>query len=182
MAGVVRALIDTIPPGTRREYDCPCRTRRCSRRRGMIGSWGFQLAGAPPLLSWVVRPLCACHATCHHGKDSRRCSFLSSPRCLSPRFCPRRTDTPASSCLPFRRSFGSSRLSRSLPRLRWQCLLSGMAHVRTELLEFSQHCLRRLLLPSCYMKWPNHALQRTAAGRRGCNRRASWPPSLSLGR
>src|SRR5438105_12962030 len=23
--------------------------------------------------------------------------------------------------------------------------------------------------------------QRTAAGRRGCNRRASWPPSLSLG-
>jgi len=27
-----------------------------------------------------------------------------------------------------------------------------------------------------------HALQRTAAGRRGCNRRASWPPSLSLGR
>jgi hypothetical protein len=30
--------------------------------------------------------------------------------------------------------------------------------------------------------WPNHALQRTAAGRRGCNRRVSWPPSLSLGR
>jgi len=28
----------------------------------------------------------------------------------------------------------------------------------------------------------NHALQRTAAGRRRCNRRASWPPSLSLGR
>ena len=28
----------------------------------------------------------------------------------------------------------------------------------------------------------NHALQRTAAGRRGCNRRASWPPSLSLSR
>jgi len=28
----------------------------------------------------------------------------------------------------------------------------------------------------------NNALQRTAAGRRGCNRRASWPPSLSLGR
>jgi hypothetical protein len=27
-----------------------------------------------------------------------------------------------------------------------------------------------------------HALQRTAAGRRGCNRRTSWPPSLSLGR
>ena len=26
------------------------------------------------------------------------------------------------------------------------------------------------------------ALQRTAAGRRGCNRRALWPPSLSLGR
>ena len=26
---------------------------------------------------------------------------------------------------------------------------------------------------------PNHA--RTAAGRRGCNRRASWPPSGSLG-
>jgi len=25
-------------------------------------------------------------------------------------------------------------------------------------------------------------LQRTAAGRRGCNRRTSWPPSLSLGR
>ncbi len=32
------------------------------------------------------------------------------------------------------------------------------------------------------MVTPNHALQRTAAGRRGCNRRASWPPSLSLGR
>ena len=29
---------------------------------------------------------------------------------------------------------------------------------------------------------PNHALQRTAASRRSCNRRASWPPSLSLGR
>ena len=29
--------------------------------------------------------------------------------------------------------------------------------------------------------WPNHALQRTAAGHRGCHRRASWPPSLSLG-
>ena len=29
---------------------------------------------------------------------------------------------------------------------------------------------------------PNHALQRTAAGRRGCNRHASWLPSLSLGR
>jgi hypothetical protein len=29
---------------------------------------------------------------------------------------------------------------------------------------------------------PNQALQRTAAGRRGCNRRVSWPPSLSLGR
>ena len=29
---------------------------------------------------------------------------------------------------------------------------------------------------------PNHALQRTAASRRGCNRRVSWPPSLSLGR
>jgi hypothetical protein len=28
----------------------------------------------------------------------------------------------------------------------------------------------------------NHALQRTAAGRRGCNRRASWLPPLSLGR
>jgi len=28
----------------------------------------------------------------------------------------------------------------------------------------------------------NHALQRTAAGRRGYNRRVSWPPSLSLGR
>ena len=27
----------------------------------------------------------------------------------------------------------------------------------------------------------NDALQRTAAGRRGCNRRVSWPPSLSLG-
>ena len=26
---------------------------------------------------------------------------------------------------------------------------------------------------------PNHALQRRVAGYRGCNRRASWPPSLS---
>jgi hypothetical protein len=31
-------------------------------------------------------------------------------------------------------------------------------------------------------KAANHALQRTAAGRHGCNRRVSWPPSLSLGR
>ena len=31
------------------------------------------------------------------------------------------------------------------------------------------------------MTWPNHALQQTAAGRRGCHRRASWPPSLSFG-
>jgi len=30
--------------------------------------------------------------------------------------------------------------------------------------------------------WPNHALQRTAASRCCSNRRASWPPSLSLGR
>ena len=29
---------------------------------------------------------------------------------------------------------------------------------------------------------PNHALQRTAASHHCCNRRASWPPSLSLGR
>ena len=28
---------------------------------------------------------------------------------------------------------------------------------------------------------PNDALHRTAAGHRGCNARASWPPSLSLG-
>ena len=28
----------------------------------------------------------------------------------------------------------------------------------------------------------NHALQRTAAGHRGCKRRVSWPPSLSLDR
>jgi hypothetical protein len=27
---------------------------------------------------------------------------------------------------------------------------------------------------------PNHALQRTAASRHCCNRRAPWPPSLSL--
>ena len=31
------------------------RTRRCSRRRGMIGFWDFKLSGAPPLLSFVVR-------------------------------------------------------------------------------------------------------------------------------
>jgi hypothetical protein len=31
-------------------------------------------------------------------------------------------------------------------------------------------------------KAANHALQRTAAGRPSCNRFASWPPSLSLGR
>ena len=30
------------------------------------------------------------------------------------------------------------------------------------------------------MTWSNHAL-RAAAGHRGCNRRLSWPPSLSLG-
>ena len=29
---------------------------------------------------------------------------------------------------------------------------------------------------------PNHALQRTAAGRRRCNRCGAWPPSVSLGR
>ena len=28
----------------------------------------------------------------------------------------------------------------------------------------------------------NHALYLTAADRRGCNRHALWPPSLSLGR
>ena len=28
---------------------------------------------------------------------------------------------------------------------------------------------------------PNYALHGTAAGRRSCNRRVSWPPSLSLG-
>ena len=28
---------------------------------------------------------------------------------------------------------------------------------------------------------PNPTLRRTAAGRRGCNRCASWPPSLRLG-
>jgi len=33
-----------------------------------------------------------------------------------------------------------------------------------------------------YIQNVDHARQRTAAGRRGCNRRASWPPSLSLGR
>jgi len=29
---------------------------------------------------------------------------------------------------------------------------------------------------------PNQALQRTAAERCGCDRGASWPPSLKLGR
>jgi hypothetical protein len=29
---------------------------------------------------------------------------------------------------------------------------------------------------------PNHSLQRATAGHRSCNRRASWPSSLSLGR
>ena len=38
------------------------------------------------------------------------------------------------------------------------------------------------MFPSNYTTRPNHALQRTAAGRRGCNRCVSWPPSLSLGR
>jgi hypothetical protein len=33
------------------------RTKRCSRRRGMIGFWDFKLSGAPPLLSFGVR----CH-------------------------------------------------------------------------------------------------------------------------
>ena len=28
----------------------------------------------------------------------------------------------------------------------------------------------------------NHTPHLTAGGRRGCNQRASWPPSLSLGR
>src|SRR5207247_5410116 len=37
------------------------------------------------------------------------------------------------------------------------------------------HLCLRILVST--MTWPN-ALQRTAAGRRGCNRRASWPPSL----
>jgi hypothetical protein len=32
------------------------------------------------------------------------------------------------------------------------------------------------------MMQANHMLQRAAAGRRGCKRRASWPPSLSSGR
>ena len=37
--------------------------------------------------------------------------------------------------------------------------------------------------PRCAMEQsPNHALQRTAASGRGCNRRSSRPPSLSLGR
>ena len=31
------------------------------------------------------------------------------------------------------------------------------------------------------VKQPNPARPRTAAGRRGCQRRVSWPPSLSLG-
>lgn len=30
--------------------------------------------------------------------------------------------------------------------------------------------------------WPNQALRRTVATHHGCKRRASWPPSLSLGR
>ena len=38
------------------------------------------------------------------------------------------------------------------------------------------------LLPVRRGWFANHALQRTAAGRRGCNRRVSWPPSLRLGR
>jgi enamine deaminase RidA (YjgF/YER057c/UK114 family) len=39
------------------------------------------------------------------------------------------------------------------------------------------------LMPLSMMnKTPNHALQRTAAGHRGCNRRVLWPPSLSSAR
>ncbi|SRR6266498_1857320 len=39
-----------------------------------------------------------------------------------------------------------------------------------------------LTTPHSYSDRPNKALQRTAAGRRSCNRRVSWPPSLSFGR
>jgi hypothetical protein len=37
-------------------------------------------------------------------------------------------------------------------------------------------------LPRLGGRWfANHKLQRTAAGRRRCNRPVSWPPLLSLG-
>lgn len=38
------------------------------------------------------------------------------------------------------------------------------------------------LAPGLRMLTPDHALQRTAIGHCGCNRRVSCPPSLSLGR
>ena len=37
------------------------------------------------------------------------------------------------------------------------------------------------MYPGCTRARYNHALQRTAASRRRCNRRATWPPSLSSG-
>ena len=87
-------------------------------------------------------------------------------------------------CLFLFMPFSSNRLQKptvwlgprtepSLPQMGWtvqSAICDGNSHAAKE----GNSC--RVAAQS------NPALQRTAAGRRGCNRRASWPPSLSWGR
>ena len=51
----VRLCLLDYPPSPEAPASRRRRTRRCSRRRGMIRFWDFKLTGAPPLLSLGVR-------------------------------------------------------------------------------------------------------------------------------
>ena len=50
----------------------------------------------------------------------------------------------------------------------------------SDLIQFSRLRILDQTLLIMTTQWPNHALLRTAVGHRSCNRRASWPPSLSF--
>jgi hypothetical protein len=68
------------------------------------------------------------------------------------------------------------RSNLEITRLRTQSTFP----IPTDLCSRSRHMTFRNLRVG--QKRPSHALPRTAASHRGCNRRAPWPPSLCLGR
>ncbi len=110
---------------------------------------------------------------CHSPRQSRSTLML----CLQPwRHTP---PAFAQSCrvFPLRlvAPFISARLHRAFT-FRGSFLPESPHSVSTSIsiYTFLARVMRQMTTPS------NHALQRTAAGRRGCNWRVSWPPSLSL--
>jgi len=90
-----------------------------------------------------------------------------------------RAHTTAISAASIHRTLTGRMTTRQLstPKVRFFCLffMRSLARLSWSVTTSEPFAMR----PN---ETPNHALQRTAAGYRGCKRRVPWPPSLSLGR